>query len=191
MNRWYYGALALGLPLGGLGAQTQAPPALAVGDRVRVFAPKPACDYPEAAPCSSRLVGSLQSIDSASIVIRGENGEPVRVARAPGVRLEVSTDRGSCSEHRGGCVLLGLFGGMGVGAAAGLISVQAQGGAKACAENLCELVYWFTVPAGAVLGTIVGALVGGESWQPADLPARLSVAPASAGRLAIGVSLRF
>ena len=182
-------ALALGLPLSGVAAQE--PPALGAGARVRVHAPKPVCTYPEAAPCYGKVVGSLLSLDSASIVIRRENGETVRVSRAPGVRLDVSTSRGACSENRGTCVVLGLLGGAGVGAAAGLISVASQGGARTCGENLCELIYWFTVPAGAVLGTIVGATVGGEDWEAADLPARLSVAPAGSGRLAIGVSLRF
>jgi hypothetical protein len=190
MNRIYYCALALGVPLSGLGAQAEEPPALAAGDRVRVVAPKPVCTYPEAAPCYGQVVGLLQSIDSASIVIWRENGGTVRVSRAPGVRLDVSTGRGACSEHRGSCVVLGLLGGAGVGAAVGLVSVQSQGGARACGENLCELIYWFTVPAGAVLGAIVGAVAGREDWEAADLPARLSVGPAGPGRLALAVSLR-
>ncbi len=189
MSRICCWAIALGLPLGRLGAQE--PPALAAGARVRVLAPKPICTYPEMAPCYGKVVGSLESIDSASIVIRRETGDTVRISRAPGVRLEVGSGRRACSEHRGSCVVLGLLGGAAVGAAVGFVSVESQGGPSACGENLCELIYVLTVPAGAVLGTIVGALVGPEDWEAAELPARLSLGPAGAGRLAIGVSLRF
>ena len=140
------------------------------------------------------VVGSLESIDSATIVVRRENGEILHVPRAPGTRLDVSTSRGACSRHRGRCIALGFLGGAGLGAVVGWISVQSQGGAgsgTSCNENLCELVYLVTVPAGAVLGTIVGAVTGGEDWESADLPARVSVGPDGSGRFAVGLSLRF
>ncbi len=76
----------------------------------------------------------------------------------------------------------------------GWISVQSQGGTGSgsyCSDSPCELVYLLTVPAGAVLGTILGATVGGEHWKSAALPARLSVASDGSGRLAVGLSLRF
>jgi hypothetical protein len=179
-------ALALGLPLGALGAQHS--PALAAGARVRVLAPKPVCTYPEAAPCYRTVIGSLESFDSATIVVQRETGETVTVSRAPGTRMEVSGGPSFCSPDRGRCVILGLMGGAGLGALVGHLSVQSQGGESACE---CGLVYLLTVPAGAVLGTIVGALVGGEDWERADLPARLSVGPDSSGRFAVGLSLRF
>ena len=184
-------ALALGLPvvLGG-----QEAPALAVGTRIRLIPPTLVCNYTGAASCYSKVVGSLESIDSATIVVRRENGETVDVPHAPGTQLDVSTSRGACSRHRGGCIALGFFGGAGVGALVGWISVQAQGGAgsgTSCNENLCELVYLVTVPAGAVLGTIVGAVMGGEDWERADIPARLSVGPDGSGRFSVGLSLRF
>ena len=124
-------ALALGVPLGALGAQEA--PALGAGARVRVLAPKPVCTYREEAPCYRTVVGSLESIDSASIVIRRENGETVNVSRAPGTRLDVNTHRGTCSERRGACVVLGLFGGAGLGAVVGWLaawSVVRFGGPK-------------------------------------------------------------
>jgi hypothetical protein len=54
--------------------------------------------------------------------------------------------------------------GAALGAAVGFISVQSQGGAKRCGESLCELVYAFTIPGGALVGMIVGAVVGAEHW---------------------------
>lgn len=184
-------ALALGLPLGALGGQ-ETPP-LAPGARVRVIAPNLVCNHPGAAPCYRKVVGSLESIDSAIIVVRRESGETVNVPRAPGTLLDVSTSRGACSRHRGGCVALGFLGGVGVGALVGWISVQAQGGASGpnCSENPCELVYLLTLPAGAVLGTIVGAVVGGDHWENVQPPVRVGLWPDGPGRLALGVSVPF
>jgi hypothetical protein len=181
-------ALALGLPLAALNAQEE--PALAAGARVRVLGPKADCNSPEVAPCYRKVVGSLESIDSATIIIRSEAGETVRVSRAPGTRLELNTHRGGCSGRRGECVALGFLGGAALGVVVAFISVEAQGGARACGENLCELAYWLAVPA-AVVGTIVGAVTGGDDWEDADVPARLSVGPDGSGGLQVGLTLPF
>jgi len=163
---WCRFALALGLPLGALGAQER--PARAVRGRVRVMVPKPGCIFPETPSCYRTVVGSLEALDSATIVVRRENGDTVKVSRAHGIRLDVSSGRGACSRDRGTCIGLGVVGGAALGAAVGFLSVQSHGGAgsgTSCNENLCELVYLFTVPAGAVVGMIVGAVVGGEHWE--------------------------
>src|SRR5260370_27552724 len=135
MSRICCWAIALGLPLGRLGAQE--PPALAAGARGRVLAPKPICTYPEMAPCYGKVVGSLESIDSASIVIRRETGDTVRISRAPGVRLEVGSGRRACSEHRGSWVVLGLFGGAAVGAAAACAFLRVHDRPTAGPERRC------------------------------------------------------
>lgn len=184
--------LALSLPLSALNAQEL--PALAAGARVRVRAPKRVCNSPETWPCYGKMVGALASIDSATIVLWLENGEAVNVSRAPETRLEVSTGRGTCSRHRAACVGLGFFGGAAVGAAVGFISVEVQGGPKGgnCSDRPCELVYWLTIPAGVVVGTIYGAIArGGEDWEGVDLPARLSVGPDGSGGLRFGLTLPF
>ena len=189
---WCRFALALGLPLGALGAQQG--PALAAGARVRVIVPNPGCIFPQTPSCYRTVVGSLVAIDSATIVVRRENAETVNVSRAPGTRLDVSTGRGACSRDRGACIGLGFLGGAALGAAVGFLSVQSHGGAgsgTSCNENLCELVYLFTVPAGAVVGMIVGAVVGGEHWERRGLPARLSVGPAGSGGVRVGLTLQF
>ncbi len=182
--------LALGLRLVALGAQ-EVPP-LAAGARVRVVAPKPICTYPEAAPCYRKVVGLLQSIDSTTIVVQRENGETVNVPRAPGTRLDVSTRRGPCGGHRGACIGVGFFGGafggVALGAVLGALAVRSPCGAGTCVNTW---VYAAAVPAGALVGTIIGAAVRGEDWERADLPARLSVGRGGCGRFAVGLSLRF
>src|SRR5437773_10397442 len=94
-------ALALGLPLGALGAQET--PALAPGVRVRVTAPD---GWRDVGP------GSLEAIDSATIVVRRANGTTVAFPRERGTQLEVSGGPGACSggPRRGGCAVRVLRG---------------------------------------------------------------------------------
>src|SRR2546425_1182692 len=139
-------ALALGLPLSALGAQEA--PAVAAGTRVRVTAPD---GWRDVGP------GSLEAIDSATIVVRRANGTTVAFPRERGTRLDVSGGPGACSGgHRGRCIALGFLGGAALGALAGGVLEPD------CFRLLGRLVFLRTLPAGAVLGTIVGADVGGE-----------------------------
>jgi hypothetical protein len=172
-------ALALGLPLGALSAQEAPVPA--PGTRVRVTTPD-----------GRVVVGSLESIDSATILVRRNDSTTVAFSREPATGLDVSAGPGMCSAgRRGGCVFLGFFGGAALGALAGSVSVHSAKSSGNCGEGLCGLVYLVTVPAGAVVGAVVGAIVGGEHWKNADLPARLSVTPDGSGRFAVGLSLQF
>src|SRR3989442_7753838 len=108
-------ALALGLPLSALGAQET--PAVAAGTRVRVTAPD---GWRDVGP------GSLEAIDSATIVVRRANGTTVAFPRERGTQLEVSWGPGACSggARRGGCIALCLLRGAGRGRTArvGLVS---------------------------------------------------------------------
>jgi len=45
--------------------------------------------------------------------------------------------------------------------------------------------------AGALVGIIVGSVVGGEHWDRVDVPATVTFRPEPSGRVAVGVSLRF
>jgi len=168
-------ALALGLPLGALGAQET--PAVAAGTRVRVTAPD---GWRDVGP------GSLEAIDSATIVVRRANGMTVAFPRERGTRLDVSGGPGACSGgHRGRCVALGFIGGAALGALAGGVLEPD------CFRLLCRLVFLRTLPAGAVLGTIVGAVIGGEHWRTVEPPARITVGPVGPGRFAVGLSVQF
>ncbi len=46
-----------------------------------------------------------------------------------------------------------------------------------------------TNASGALVGTIVGAVVGGEHWQHVEPPVRVALFPESHGRLALGLSV--
>ena len=172
-------ALTLALPLGAPAAQET--PTLAPGTRVRVTTP------------DGRVVGTLESIDSATIVVRRQNGRTANLPMGRGTRVDVSGGPGTCSPgHRGTCVLVGFLGGAALGVGVG------AGAASNCGEDpLCGLYYLITVPAGALVGTIVGAVVGGEHWNRVELPARLSLAPDVPGALKpwrtvrVGVRLAF
>src|SRR5436309_2917602 len=167
-------ALALGLPLGALGAQET--PALAPGVRVRVTAPD---GWRDVGP------GSLEAIDSATIVVRRANGTTVAFPRESGTQLEVSWGPGACSggARRGGCIALGFLGGAALGVLAPVVS------SGTCRRLVCGL-FVVTVPAGVVLGTIVGAVVGGEHWRTVEPPARISVGPVGPDRFAVGLSVQ-
>jgi hypothetical protein len=170
---WSCFALALGLPFGALSAQETSP--LAPGARVRVTAN----------PAGGSVVGSLETIDSSTIVVRRNNGTTVAFPRERVTQLDVSGGPGACSGGgRVGCVALGLLGGATLGLLAVVVAVPN-------ASDPSRLSAVFTVPAGAVLGTLVGAVVGGEHWNETEVPARLSVAPDASGRLSFGLSVRF
>ncbi len=151
-----------------------------------MLAPKPACNYPEAAPCYQQVIGSLESIDSAAIVVRRENSQSVTVLRRPGMRLDLSTGPGACGGgRRANCIVIGALCGAFLGVAAVIVAGQ-----LAPIEASTGLAV--TVPGGAVVGTIIGAVVGGgEHWERADLPAHLSVGPDGFGRFALALSVRF
>src|SRR5216684_3551144 len=104
-------AVALALPLGALRAQEA--PVLQSGARVRV--------RNDDHVARVRVVGTLESIDSSSVIVRRENGESVTVPRQPSTRLDVSAGPGLCSGgRRTNCVVVGFLGGAAVGVLAGI-----------------------------------------------------------------------
>ena len=179
--------LALGLPLT-LHAQDTL--ALAPGTRVRVTAPSPDCEQPQARFCPRRQeIGTLASIDSLTIVLRDANGLRHDFPRGPYTRLDVSAGPGACGVHRGQCVGLGFVGGAAVGALVGFVWLRSQG--SSCNDQPCELVYFGTTPVGALLGAIVGGALGAEHWKTVELPVRVGLGPDGSGRLALRLSAQF
>jgi len=157
-------------------AVAQAPIIPELGSRVRVTTER------------RQATGTLESVDSATIVVRARNGKAVSFQRQSDFDLDVSAGPGACGEgRRFGCVALGFLGGGVVGVGVGAVMVSN------CDDELCGLLYLVTVPAGALVGTVVGALVGGEHWNEGELPATAYVAPAASGAsgLRVGVQLRF
>jgi hypothetical protein len=167
--------LTLALPLGALAAQ--GTPTLARGTRVRV-----AVEY-------DWVVGTLESIDSASIVLRRANGEVANLPRGEYTQVDGSAGPGICSPgNRGACVVAGFLGGAALGF--GVAALTSRGGESPGVSILA-------VPAGVLVGTIVGAVVGGEHWHRVELPARLSLALGAPGAVQpwqavrVGVRLAF
>src|SRR2546426_3971985 len=158
MNPIRHCAFAVVLSLAVNGLPAQDPPAPAPGDRVRV----PSADR--------RATGTLESIDGDTIVVRRSNGALTKFARAPRPRLDVSTGVGMCGQgRRAACVIGGFLGGALVGLGAGAI---AGGGCNG--DELCGIQYVFTIPAGALVGTIVGSRVRGEQLDRVEVPPTLA-----------------
>lgn len=157
-----YSAVLLCLSLGDLGAQE--PPAVAAGMRVRITEPDGSRD---GGP------GILEAIDSTTIVVRHANGARVALPRERDTRLEVSWGPGACGGgRRVRCTIIGLMGGVALGVLAHLRVAQT------CNAGACGVAWYATIPAGAVLGTIVGEVFpAGEHWTSVELPSGLSVGP--------------
>ncbi len=170
-------ALTLALQLDAQAAQGTPP--LAPGTRVRVTT------------LDSTVVGLLESVDSVTIVVRRPDGTAAKLPRARGTQVDLSTGPGTCRpSRRGTCVAIGLLAGAALGVGVGAI-----------AESSCDFcggeVLPFTLAAGGLVGTVVGAVVGDEHWQRAELPARVTLAPGVPGAVRpwravrVGVRLTF
>lgn len=157
-------------------AVAQEPVVPTLGTRVRVTTE------------TRRATGTLESVDSTTIVVRTRNGSTVAFPRQSDYALDVSGGPGMCGEgRRFGCVAMGFLGGGLAGIGVGALYVSG------CNDELCGLIYLVTVPAGALVGTVIGAVIGREHWNPADLPAHAYVVPEAAGdrRIQLGVRLQF
>lgn len=110
-------------------------------------APKHSCTSPETGPCYHYVVGTLASIDSATIVVRLQNGETETVSRARATPLDVSASGGACGAR---CIGLGFVAGAVV---ATLVTSEF---AHNCRGEYCGLNYLPIPPAGAILGIVVG-----------------------------------
>jgi hypothetical protein len=185
--RWCGFAVPLSLQLGVVSAQ--GTPAVAPGVRVRVVRPDPGCGAPGAFWCRRwKVVGTLASVDSRTVVVHNEDGRTENVPRVPGIELDVSQGPGFCGgRRRVPCVGVGLIGGAALGTLYGAIWAHAR---TSCTAD-CGRVYLVSVPIGAALGTLIGAVVEGEQWTPMPLPARLSLGPGDHGRFSLGLSMRF
>src|SRR5260370_18830426 len=175
---------AVVLALLGVG-NAQGAPAQVAGARVRVMVPKHICSSTETWPCYRHVIGTLVSIDHANIGVRPESGETESVSRAPTTRLDLSAGPGACGVR---CIALGFIGGAAVG---GLVYAVSGGAKSNCVTWGCLNPYALAVPAGAVLGMIIGAVLRVEQWESAPLLARLRLGPDGAGRVGLGLSLPF
>ncbi len=169
--------------LGALYAQEAHP--VALGARVRILSPEPSCRSVAQAGCYRKVVGTLTSLDSLSIVVRREDGEVLSLPRVSGTRLDVSTGQSLCI-HRGSCIVLGFVGGAAVGELVWTLILKPH---EYCVDDPCGLFELVSFSSGAVLGTIIGAVLPAEHWRQTTAPVHLGIAPEGARRFAVGVSL--
>lgn len=162
------------LPL--VAAAGQERPTVTPGARVRVTTTR------------GKVAGTLEAVDSASILLRRDNGTTAALARSSTTRVELSAGPGMCSPpNRGTCVVVGTLGGalIGVGLGAMMIST------RTCGENdLCGIEYLLTVPLGALVGGLAGASLDGERWRPAEWPVVVGVTPNMPGAMRVGGGVR-
>ena len=182
-----YVALGIVLQVGALNAQDA--PALAPGARIKVVRPDPGCGVPGAFWCRRwTVVGTLASVDSLTVVVRGEDGTLKDVPKVPGLELDVSQGPGLCSHRRLACIGAGLVGGIGLGTLYGAIWNHEH---RANCVAGCRSVYLASVPVGVVLGCLVGSGIGREHWTPTPLPVRLGLGPGGNEGFSVGFSLVF
>jgi hypothetical protein len=142
------------------------------GDRVRVRLPCAPADGPQA--CAV-IAGRLVAPATDSLVLEDEHGMTRRIDVQAGTVLERSV-----GSRRHTLLGLGIGALVGVGTGAALVSGCTQGG-RGEDDGLCNLYYFGSIPAGAGLGALVGALIRTERWEVLPL----------AGRTAVGFTLRF
>lgn len=148
------------------------------GARVRLSAP---------GTLAGQQTGTVLERSTDSLLFATPNGTPTRLALAALERVEVSRGR---SRSRG--ALKGTAWGAGIGIGLGLISVAA-GNECSALDSVCptdtELVT-STIVGSAVIGVIIGAIVGSESWQKLRAPRQGSMRPVI-DRSHVGLTIRF
>ncbi len=153
-HRTVLALIALLLPPVSLAAQVPAVPPNA---RVRVQHP---CGVPDPArPCTPLIGRALRPVGD-SLLVEDEQGMIRGVDLLGGARLERSA-----GYRRHTLLGLGLGALAGLGSGALLASGCTQGG-RGEDDGLCNLHYLITIPAGAGVGALIGALTRTERWEP-------------------------
>ena len=165
-----------GLPLLAQGSS------LSPGSRIRGRLP---CGPGVAMPPCGTVVGRLIAPVGDSLVLQDERGVTRRIDLTAGVGLERSV-----GSRRHTLLGLGVGGLVGLGTGAALASGCTRGG-RGEDDGFCNLHYLVSVPVGAGLGALVGALIRTERWESVALPQfTLQVRPL-ARRTTVAVTLRF
>jgi hypothetical protein len=130
-------------------------PDVSPGSRVRVRHP---CGVPDRASACTALVGRAVRPAGDSLFVEDEHGVMHGVDLRSATRLERSA-----GYRRHTLLGLGLGALAGLGSGALLVSGCTQGGED---DGLCNLYYFVTIPAGAGIGALAGALTRTERWEP-------------------------
>ena len=169
--------MALLLPRTPLHAQGSAVPP---GTRVRVHTP---CGPVDTARSCRVVVGRLVAPSGDSLLIEDAHGVTRRIDLTSRTRLERSA-----GYRRHTLLGLGLGSLVGLGTGALLVSGCTRGGSD---DELCGLNYVFTVPAGAALGTVVGARTRTDRWEALPTPATALRVWSLPGRTAVALTVPF
>jgi hypothetical protein len=150
------------------------------GTRVRVQLPCGATDTGR--PCGT-VVGRLLAPTGDSLLLEDAHGVTRRIDLATGSRVERSA-----GYRRHTLLGLGLGTLVGLGTGALLYSGCTTGGED---DGFCGFYYLGAVPAGAVVGAVVGALIRTERWEAVSAPATtLHVWPLP-GRTTVALTVPF
>ncbi len=184
-------------PLYSAAAQVQQPP-VELGARVRVTILRPCPDYTSCSRGRSRhTVGTFLAWKADSLVMES-NGNTLAVPQDFVTKLELSTGRGSTTEHTRAGAIGGFFVGSAIGIAIAAVTAPEEGcggfgppGTEK--KSLCLLYGWILGSAGGVLvGGVIGSVIPGDRWVNVPLN-RLGVnlGPQRDGRFGFGASVRF
>lgn len=150
------------------------------GTRVRVRPPCGATDTGR--PCRT-VVGRLLAPTGDSLLIEDAHGVTRRIDLATGSRVERSA-----GYRRHTLLGLGLGTLVGLGAGALLYSGCTTGGED---DGLCGFYFLGAVPAGAVVGTVAGALIRTERWEAVPAPATTLHVWPRPGRTTVALTVPF
>ena len=158
--QWRFGCCLLLFGAFGLPVVGQAVSPMAVGRLARLDV---LCVTETRRRCE-KVVGRVESWDADSLTLRLDARDTRRVAWLD-VR-EVALDNGT---H--GHAATGFLIGTGVGILTGLLAKSDCMKDAGEYSGLCGLAFLGTVPAGALLGTLVGAVVRTPNWEVVPIPA--------------------
>jgi hypothetical protein len=142
--------------------------AFQVGARIRVWS---------SAPETTGRVARVLKVRSDTLLLEAERplaqlAVPVRTL----TRLELSRGRGAPVAGTVVGLVVGVAAGAAAGALVGALSVAHARSSNNCPDGNCGFVYLGTVPAGALVGLVAGAVVGHrlgrEHWTAVPLPLR-------------------
>jgi hypothetical protein len=170
------------LLLASAGSMTAQESIVSPGERIRV---KHACEGDaKPAPCKP-VIGKVRAVEGDTIVLDQDGDGERRLVLGPAASVELSGGR-----H--GHALAGLGLGILAGVAVGAIGDQSCRSSSSEPE-WCAFWYVFTVPSGALIGVITGALTKSEKWRTVSRPtARFQVLPGvTPDGVGLSGSLRF
>lgn len=166
--------LALLLGAGALPVAAQLPSPITAGNLARLDIGCPA--EARGARCT-RLVGRVEAVGPDSLTLRLADDGSRRIAWANVQGLAIShRSRGHAGQ--------GFLAGTAIGVLAGALEKSSCLQTAGEYGGLCSLSYLLTVPAGALLGTVIGALLRTPTWEVVPVPG-------SGGRRATRPAVRF